>query len=122
MVEVDARGKGEWKARGDEYEAREGRYCEPSNSGLQSTGRAVAARLTKLLNSLDVEYVSSGELVGYLREMRLKIHNELLADGWRVYAPESGGWKVLPPNGKRNDNAELWAKIDAAKGVTPCTS
>ena len=91
-----------------EYPADEGPgYCVPANCGLASTSKAVAAKLTSLLDalcSINTNRLSSVAIVDDCEDLEMKIRCKLLAQGWRIRATDKG-WKVLPPNGKRNDNA-----------------
>ncbi len=90
----------ELRAKRTDLNAAIGRkvWLEPWSSGLQSTPRALAGRLSRLLNALGEVNgnVAKGTLVSELRDMRINIHQNLQANGWRVTAT-ANGWKVLPP-------------------------
>lgn len=105
-IEVDG-GGGRWQEV-SQYQADTGpMYCVPSNTGPSSTDRAVASRITKLLNSMQGidDHVCDGILPQKIRNLSYDIRCKLIAQGWRITATDNS-WKVLPPRpGVRNDNA-----------------
>lgn len=90
------------------YPADEGpRYCMPVNCGLASESSAVARKLTNLLgalSSIDRRMLESeSAIINDCDELSIKLKGTLLAQGWHIVAA-GDNWKVLPPNGKRNDH------------------
>ncbi len=77
-------------------------WCEPWSAGLASEPRAVAKRLGELLTALgNIDSgIVRGTLPDELRDFRIDLHTRLKAEGWRITAKQNG-WKVLPPNGKK---------------------
>jgi hypothetical protein len=77
-------------------------YCKPSEAGLASEGNAVARRLGRLLSALGNEinnFVVSGDIEREVWEFKCQLIDKLKADGWRVEAKETDGYKVrLPKN------------------------
>jgi len=78
-------------------------YCRPSEAGLASEGRAVARRLSRLLTALGSE-INNCVVEGGLDSISEDIWNfkciliaNLKADGWRITAKDSGGYRVLVP-------------------------
>lgn len=76
-------------------------YCKPHKAGLASETPAVARRLGRLLTTMDREincWICDGQIVNDVRTARRKIHDALIADGWRVKGKATGdGWTVRPP-------------------------
>lgn len=99
-------GQPDWKAY-KAYPAATGpMYCVPDGCGTSSYPAAVATALGKILTTLGtLEHRATGDLLGECEELRLRIHNKLQAEGWRVNAKQGvDGWKVLQPlKGVRND-------------------
>ena len=76
-----------------------GNWCVPWNAGLASEPQAVGKLLGQLLTVLGEvnSNVIHGELVDQLWALRVTLHDQLTAVGWRIRAKEGHGWKVLPP-------------------------
>ncbi len=76
--------------------------CVPLETGLDSTPRAVARRLTAMLNALSAvnHNVARGTLPEQCAQFRVAAHTALQAAGWRVNATDTG-WRVLPPKAVR---------------------
>ena len=76
-------------------------YCKPANAGLESSKKAVARRLARLLNSMYDEingYVVEGKIIDDLISLRRKLNDGLEKDGWRVtWDDNKHRWRVLPP-------------------------
>jgi len=80
------------------------RYCEPWNTGLSSTDRAVAARLSRLMTALDVEitsHVVRGTISDELREFRYQLLCKLERDGWSLSYDGGSRMKVRIPSSKK---------------------
>jgi hypothetical protein len=74
------------------------KYLEPSCTGLKSTPRAVARKLSRILTAMhELDGPASGELVNELLELRYQIHKRLKSEGWRIEPHGQDGWKVHPP-------------------------
>jgi hypothetical protein len=84
-------------------------YCRPLACGLQSSERAVAARLSRLLTSLDNEVtgnVCEGAIVACVSALKRDMLLSLRTEGWRVtYVDGAERWKVLPPVRPRRKRA-----------------
>jgi hypothetical protein len=85
--------------------ARANAYCRPLSCGLQSSERAVAARLSRLLTSLDNEItgnVCEGAIIACVSALKRDMLLSLRSEGWRVdYLDGKERWRVLPPLRKR---------------------
>lgn len=74
-------------------------YCQPSEAGLASEGKAVARRLSKLLNALENEinkYVVAGAIEEDIWQFKTALLDKLRADGWRIENTDNG-WKARLP-------------------------
>jgi len=79
-----------------------GKYIVCANAGLASEPRAVGRSIGKLLDDLDRldswALINDGcDIRNDLREMRAKLRDGLLADGWRIKVNSRDQWTVLPP-------------------------
>lgn len=74
-------------------------YLKPHEAGLNSEARAVGRKVGALLDALDGldHYCAAGELVEEVREFKLRVLNELRAEGWRIKVNGHDRWQVLPP-------------------------
>lgn len=79
-------------------------YCRPLASGLQSSERAVASRLARLVNGLDEinGNVAEGRILDNVTSLRRTLLGSLRADGWRVdYVEDRHRWRVRAPQRRR---------------------
>lgn len=77
-----------------------GPYCRPLAAGLQSSERAVAARLARLVNGLDEVNgnVVEGGILDTVTSLRRTLLASLRAEGWRVdYVEDRHRWRVRAP-------------------------
>lgn len=78
-------------------------YCVPWNTGLSSTDRAVAARLSRLLTALDTEitsHVVQGEISNEIRDFRYQLLCKLERDGWSASYDGGNRMKVRTPSSR----------------------
>ena len=76
------------------------KYCVPSEAGLASAGPAVGRRIARLLGALGDcinRYVCEGQIEQDCFELKIKIIEQLKAEGWRIKAKEHEGYSVLVP-------------------------
>lgn len=75
-------------------------YCVPNEAGLASEAGAVGRRIARLLNALgDLNrWICEGKLEQDCYDFRVKIIEQLRAEGWRVSMREgSENFQVLKP-------------------------
>lgn len=80
-------------------------YCRPLACGLDSSERSVAARLSRLLTSLENEVtgnVVDGAIIACVVALKRDMLLSLRSEGWRVdYLDGKERWRVLPPKSTR---------------------
>lgn len=80
------------------------RYCQPWNTGLSSTDRAVCARISRLMTALDTEitsHVVRGEIEKDIRDFRYQLMCKLEADGWSMSYDGGNRLKVRTPDSRK---------------------
>lgn len=80
------------------------RYCDPWNTGLASTDRAVCSRISRLLTALGDEINShgvKGQIAEDVRTFRLHLIDKLQADGWTMSYDGGNRLKVRQPGHRK---------------------
>ena len=80
------------------------RYCEPWNTGLSSTDRAVASRIGRLMTALDTEinnHVVRGAISEEIREFRYQLMCKLERDGWSMSYDGGNRIRVRTPDSRK---------------------
>lgn len=90
-------------------------YCKPLNAGLASETGAVARKLGRLLDALDVvnSFIVRGDILDDLYALRQKIHDGLEGQGWTVSAMNgqlqgSDKMHVYPQGSKAGAKIRKW--------------
>jgi len=79
-------------------------FCKPSNAGLQSTDRAVANRIGRLMTALDTEinsFVVQGTISDEIAAFRYQLMCKLEAEGWSMSYDGGNRLKVRPPGHRK---------------------
>ena len=90
-------------------------YCKPWNAGLASETPAVARKLGKMFDAMEVidRKLVDGDIVEDLRNAALAVREHLEAEGWTVSTMNGnleGGnrWRVYPPGSPTGAKVRKW--------------
>jgi uncharacterized protein (TIGR02996 family) len=87
-------------------------YCQPWNAGLASTSKAVAARIRRLIRSLDNEltgWVVEGPVSQDVADFRYNLVKKLREDGWTIDYGSNDRLTVKAPERKGGEPGHILA-------------